>query len=81
MMESQFIDKATQMSFNSNADNRQVIIRPASKLNLYTLTLLTKRFFPYVDFSTDEIKRRLESTNVKYLVAEFNRGIIGFADF
>ncbi len=69
------------MPFNSNTNNREVIIRPASKLNLYTLTVLTKRFFPYVDFSTEEIKRRLESTNVKYLVAEFNRGIIGFADF
>ena len=42
---------------------------------------MTKAFFPYVNFATDEIKRRLDSENVKYFIAEHNGVTIGFVDF
>ncbi len=34
-----------------------------------------------MNFSSEEIGRRLSSNEVKYLIASYNRGAIGFADF
>lgn len=54
---------------------------PASQRHFYTLTVLTKKFFPYTGFSFDELKRRTASQNIKYLVAEENGATVGFADY
>ncbi|MFH1247401.1 MAG: GNAT family N-acetyltransferase [Candidatus Micrarchaeota archaeon] len=56
-------------------------IREADARHFYTLTILTKKFFPYANFSFDEIKRRTSNVNIKYLVAEENHNTIGFTDF
>ncbi len=56
-------------------------IQLADKRNLYTLAVLTKTFFPYVNFSSEEIDRRLSSNVVKYLIATSDGATVGFADF
>lgn len=56
-------------------------IRPAEGGNTYTLAVLTKRFFPYVNFSSSEVKRRLDIGNIKYLVAKLDGATVGFADY
>lgn len=56
-------------------------IIPATRRHFYTLTVLTKRFFPYTGFSFEELKRRTSSPNIKYLVAELNSATVGFADY
>ena len=61
--------------------NDAIEIKPASQRHVYTLSVMTKAFFPYVNFASDEINRRLSSHNVKYFIAEQNGTTIGFADF
>lgn len=56
-------------------------VLPATQRHFYTLTVLTKKFFPYTGFSFEELKRRTSSQNIKYLVAEENGATVGFADY
>lgn len=56
-------------------------IRQADAKHFYSLTVLTKRFFPYAKFSFDEIKRRTSTPNIRYLVALENNSTVGFTDF
>ncbi len=56
-------------------------IRQADPKHFYSLTVLTKQFFPYANFSFDEIKRRTSTPNIKYLVAQENNNTVGFIDY
>ena len=59
----------------------EVSIVQASQKHLYTLTVLTKQFFPYVNFSIEEVKRRFSDPNTKYFIAEVDGGTVGFVDY
>jgi len=61
-------------------DPKQLKIVPASRKHAYAITVLTRRFFPYVNFSFDVVLERLSSNSIKYLVAEYQGHSIGFAD-
>ncbi|MDP3742469.1 MAG: GNAT family N-acetyltransferase [Candidatus Micrarchaeota archaeon] len=61
--------------------NKDIEISEADSRHFYTLTVLTKQFFPYANFSFDEIKRRTSTRNVKYLVAKLDSNTVGFTDF
>ncbi len=57
------------------------VISQAQNKHLYTLTKLTQRYFPYANFTFEEVIRRFNDPNITYLVA-ISKGItIGFIDF
>ena len=58
-----------------------VLILPADKKHFYSLTVLTKKFFPYTKFSFEELKRRTSTSSIKYLVAQIAGATVGFADY
>ncbi len=58
-----------------------VVISQASQRHLYTLAVLSKEFFSYAGISFDEVKRRVNSHNIRYLIAEINGKTVGFADY
>lgn len=58
-----------------------VEIRSASRKELYTITVLTRKFFPYTGFNMEMIAKRLRNRSIHYLVA-LNKGYTaGFIDF
>ncbi len=59
----------------------KVEIVPATRRHFYTLTVLTKKFFPYTNFSFSEVMRRINNRKVQYLVAELGGATVGFADY
>ena len=61
-------------------DAKKLRIVEAKKKHAYALTVLTRRFFPYVNFSFETITERLATNSVKYLVAEYDGHTVGFAD-
>ncbi|MBI4406640.1 GNAT family N-acetyltransferase [Candidatus Micrarchaeota archaeon] len=56
-------------------------IVPASEKHFYSLTVLTRQFFPYANFSLNELKKRTSARNVKYFLAKVGGGTVGFVDF
>ncbi len=56
-------------------------IRPASRKELYTITVLTRKFFPYTGFNMEMISKRLRNRSVHYLVALYKGYTAGFIDF
>jgi ribosomal protein S18 acetylase RimI-like enzyme len=61
----------------------ECVIVPAEKKHLYTLNLLTKKYFPYANFSYSEVTRRMADPNIVYLVAQDKQGgsTMGFVDY
>ncbi len=58
-----------------------VEIVPASEKYFYSLTVLTKQFFPYANFSLSELKKRTSTRRVCYFLARVNSTTVGFVDF
>ncbi len=56
-------------------------IRPASKKELYSITVMTRKFFPYTKFSMDVILKRLKTRRIFYYVALYRGHTVGFIDF
>ncbi len=56
-------------------------IVPAQKRHLYSVTVMTQRFFPYTGFNYAEILRRMANPLIKYFVAVAGGHTIGFVDF
>ncbi|HLC47971.1 MAG TPA: GNAT family N-acetyltransferase [Candidatus Norongarragalinales archaeon] len=56
-------------------------IRDASRKELYTITVLTRKFFPYTGFNMEMIAKRLRNRNIHYLVALREGYTAGFIDF
>jgi ribosomal protein S18 acetylase RimI-like enzyme len=64
-----------------NLKRTDLEIRPASKKELYTITVLTRKFFPYTGFNMDMISKRLKNKSIHYFVALFQGYTAGFIDF
>ncbi|MBI5228655.1 GNAT family N-acetyltransferase [Candidatus Micrarchaeota archaeon] len=59
---------------------KDVRITRASQKQLYSITVMTRRYFPYTNFSMDAILKRLKKKNVIYFVALYKGHTIGFVD-
>ncbi len=58
----------------------EISIIPAEEKHLYSITSLTRHFFPYTGFSFETIRQRVESNKVFYFVALSEGHTVGFAD-
>jgi len=58
-----------------------ISVGPATKKELYPIFILSREYFPYANFSSDEIARRIESKSYVYLVARINRKLAGYIDY
>ena len=52
----------------------------ASRRHLYSITAMTRHFFPYTGFTFSTILERMGSKNILYFAAEENGHTVGFAD-
>ncbi len=59
----------------------KIEIRKAGKKELYAITVLTRKFFPYTGFNMEMISKRLKNRNIHYLVALCDGYTAGFIDF
>ncbi len=55
--------------------------RRARPADAYTLTVLTRAFFPYTRFTTEKIARRLTNPRIRYYLARLDGRTVGFVDF
>lgn len=62
-------------------EDKELEIRPATRKELYSITVMTKKFFPYTGFSMDAILKRLQDPRIHYLVALYKGHTVGFVDF
>ncbi|MEK6843271.1 MAG: N-acetyltransferase [Candidatus Micrarchaeota archaeon] len=56
-------------------------IRKATRRELYSITVLTRKFFPYTGFNMQMIEKRLRNRKIQYLVALYDKFTVGFVDF
>ncbi|MFH1750195.1 MAG: GNAT family N-acetyltransferase [Candidatus Micrarchaeota archaeon] len=56
-------------------------IRKAGRKELYTITVLTRKFFPHTGFNMEMIGKRLKNRSIHYLVALHMGYTAGFIDF
>ena len=56
-------------------------IRRDSARELYSITVLTRRFFPYMEFGMRQIEERLKDDSISYYVALAQGCTIGYVDF
>ncbi|MBU1197158.1 GNAT family N-acetyltransferase [Candidatus Micrarchaeota archaeon] len=62
-------------------DSKKLVIRKASKNELYSITVMTRAFFPYTGFTMDTIQKRLRDPRIHYLVALYEKHTVGFIDW
>ncbi|MFH1107326.1 MAG: GNAT family N-acetyltransferase [Candidatus Micrarchaeota archaeon] len=62
-------------------DARKLEIRRAGKRELYSITVLTRRFFPYTGFNMEKIYKRLRTRRIYYYAALYDGHTVGFLDF
>ncbi|MFA6049139.1 MAG: GNAT family N-acetyltransferase [Candidatus Micrarchaeia archaeon] len=58
-----------------------VEIRNATEKELYSVVVLTRKYFPYAGFNFAEIRRRLHEKGVVYFVAKAGGSTVGYIDF
>jgi len=58
----------------------EIQIVPADEKHLYSITTMTRHFFPYTGFTFKTIQDRLQSKSIHYFVALENGSTVGFAD-
>jgi ribosomal protein S18 acetylase RimI-like enzyme len=58
-----------------------ITIGYANGRELYPIFILSKEHFPYANFTTAEIQRRIESGRVIYLVARMGDRMAGYLDY
>ncbi|MBI5224876.1 GNAT family N-acetyltransferase [Candidatus Micrarchaeota archaeon] len=56
-------------------------IRKATRRELYSITVLTRKFFPYTGFNMQMIEKRLKNRKIHYYAALYDKFTIGFIDF
>ncbi len=56
-------------------------IRGATEKELYSIVVLTKKYFPYAGFNFAEIRKRLHEKGVVYFVAKAGGSTAGYLDF
>lgn len=76
-----FISKNESIEGSRAAQQVEVEIVPAGKKHLYSITAMTEAFFPYANFSFEEINRRISTNNIFYFVALTQGHTAGFVDF
>ncbi|MBI5177609.1 GNAT family N-acetyltransferase [Candidatus Micrarchaeota archaeon] len=69
------------MEIARTVEKPQVQIVPAGQKHLYSIASMTERYFPYANFSFDEVKRRVANPYIRYLVAIVGGFTAGFVDF
>lgn len=72
--------EVTQQVNSNNFSLNDVNILKATQKQLYPITVLTRRFFPYTKFTLEKILERLASKNISYFVALHDGHTIGFVD-
>ena len=55
-------------------------ITRANRKHLYSITAMTRHFFPYAGFTFATIMERIANPRIAYFVAEENGHTVGFAD-
>ncbi len=60
---------------------QDVEIVQATEKELYSVTVMTKKYFPYTGFNFEEILKRMGSGNTKYLVAKQGSRTVGYVDY
>lgn len=58
----------------------EISIVPADEKHLYSITQMTRHFFPYTGFTFETIRQRLESNKIFYFAALSEGHTVGFAD-
>ena len=61
-------------------DDAGLEIIPAGRKHLYSITSMTRHFFPYTGFTFKTIEERLKAKNVFYFVALSRGTTVGFVD-
>ncbi len=56
-----------------------IITRPSLK-HAYSITVLTRKFFPYLKFNMNSVLERFKNKNIEYYVALLDGHTIGFVD-
>ncbi len=59
----------------------ELIIRRADDKELYSIVVLTKKYFPYAGFNFAEIRKRLHEKGVVYFVAKLGGHTVGYLDY
>jgi len=62
------------------AIEKDISVRRASEREIYSITVLTRKFFPYIDFGLETILKRLRSKKFVYFVALYQGHTVGFVD-
>ncbi len=62
-------------------NHKEIRVVPANQKHLYTITVLTRKYFPYTGFNMEAIVERMRSKRIKYYVAEYKGHTAGFVDF
>ena len=61
--------------------SEEIAVGPASRKEIYPIFILSREYFPYANFSSDEIVRRIESEKYVYLVARIKGKLAGYLDY
>lgn len=62
-------------------DAAEITVGPATRKEIYSIFILSREYFPYANFSSDEIVRRIESKSYVYLVARIKGKLAGYIDY
>lgn len=60
--------------------NFKASIRKASRKHLYSVTVMTRKFFPYTGFTFDTVVERMGNEDIEYYVALVDGHCVGFVD-
>jgi ribosomal-protein-alanine N-acetyltransferase len=63
------------------AKSAEISVGPATRKEIYPIFILSREYFPYANFSCDEIVRRIESKKYAYLVARIGARMAGYLDY
>ncbi|MFH0922434.1 MAG: N-acetyltransferase [Candidatus Micrarchaeota archaeon] len=58
----------------------KIEIREATQRELYSITAMTRDFFPYTGFTFDTIVERMQNPDIQYFVALADGHSVGFVD-
>jgi ribosomal protein S18 acetylase RimI-like enzyme len=59
----------------------EITVGPATRKEIYSIFILSREYFPYANFSSNEIVRRIESKSYVYLVARIKGKLAGYLDY
>ena len=68
------------ITLETQVESESVEVIPAQSNHLYSITTLTRHFFPYTGFTFKTIEERLAKKNIFYFVALRGGSTVGFVD-